>query len=172
MEGFRRGDFQVLVATNIAARGLDVDRGHPGRLSTSPACATRTGRRSAPSWRPPSSPPAGHSWSGGATTRKACTTTTPRPWPSPRCRRGRPRRRSTGRRACPSGIGPQGPHGYGAVRWPGKRENRVAGGRRDGDRSRRWTSKALLPFRRHGDTPQARHSGGVWEKPSDLGLAC
>jgi ATP-dependent RNA helicase RhlE len=25
MEGFRRGDFQVLVATNIAARGLDVD---------------------------------------------------------------------------------------------------------------------------------------------------
>ena len=24
MEGFRRGDFQVLVATNIAARGLDV----------------------------------------------------------------------------------------------------------------------------------------------------
>lgn len=25
MEGFRRGDFQILVATNIAARGLDVD---------------------------------------------------------------------------------------------------------------------------------------------------
>src|SRR5262249_55451109 len=25
MEGFRRGDFQVLVATNIAARGLDVE---------------------------------------------------------------------------------------------------------------------------------------------------
>jgi ATP-dependent RNA helicase RhlE len=25
MDGFRRGDFQVLVATNIAARGLDVD---------------------------------------------------------------------------------------------------------------------------------------------------
>ena len=25
MEGFRRGDFQVMVATNIAARGLDVD---------------------------------------------------------------------------------------------------------------------------------------------------
>ena len=25
MEGFRRGDFQVLVATNLAARGLDVD---------------------------------------------------------------------------------------------------------------------------------------------------
>jgi ATP-dependent RNA helicase RhlE len=25
MAGFRRGDFQVLVATNIAARGLDVD---------------------------------------------------------------------------------------------------------------------------------------------------
>jgi ATP-dependent RNA helicase RhlE len=25
MEGFRRGDFQVLVATNVAARGLDVD---------------------------------------------------------------------------------------------------------------------------------------------------
>ena len=25
MEGFRRGDYQVLVATNIAARGLDVD---------------------------------------------------------------------------------------------------------------------------------------------------
>jgi ATP-dependent RNA helicase RhlE len=25
MEGFRRGEFQVLVATNIAARGLDVD---------------------------------------------------------------------------------------------------------------------------------------------------
>src|SRR5438876_10468627 len=25
MEGFRRGDFQVLVATNIAARALDVD---------------------------------------------------------------------------------------------------------------------------------------------------
>src|SRR5262249_57802303 len=24
MEGFRRGDFQILVATNIAARGLDV----------------------------------------------------------------------------------------------------------------------------------------------------
>jgi ATP-dependent RNA helicase RhlE len=26
MEGFRRGDFQILVATNIAARGLDIDR--------------------------------------------------------------------------------------------------------------------------------------------------
>ena len=26
LDGFRRGDFQVLVATNIAARGLDVDR--------------------------------------------------------------------------------------------------------------------------------------------------
>jgi ATP-dependent RNA helicase RhlE len=26
MEGFRRGDFQILVATNIAARGLDVDQ--------------------------------------------------------------------------------------------------------------------------------------------------
>src|SRR5262249_36649436 len=26
MDGFRRGDFQVLVATNIAARGLDVDQ--------------------------------------------------------------------------------------------------------------------------------------------------
>src|SRR5215470_11376173 len=25
LDGFRRGDFQVLVATNIAARGLDVD---------------------------------------------------------------------------------------------------------------------------------------------------
>src|SRR5262249_44538024 len=25
MDGFRQGDFQVLVATNIAARGLDVD---------------------------------------------------------------------------------------------------------------------------------------------------
>src|SRR5437899_9205576 len=25
MEGFRRGDFQIMVATNIAARGLDVD---------------------------------------------------------------------------------------------------------------------------------------------------
>ncbi len=25
MDGFRRGDFQILVATNIAARGLDVD---------------------------------------------------------------------------------------------------------------------------------------------------
>ena len=25
MEGFRRGDYQVLVATNLAARGLDVD---------------------------------------------------------------------------------------------------------------------------------------------------
>jgi ATP-dependent RNA helicase RhlE len=25
MEGFRRGDYQVMVATNLAARGLDVD---------------------------------------------------------------------------------------------------------------------------------------------------
>src|SRR5262249_38073072 len=25
MDGFRRGDFQIMVATNIAARGLDVD---------------------------------------------------------------------------------------------------------------------------------------------------
>ena len=60
MEGFRRGDFQVLVATNIAARGLDVDAHHARhqlrraarcRRTTSTASAAPAGprRRATPS---------------------------------------------------------------------------------------------------------------------------
>ena len=64
MEGFRRGDFQVLVATNIAARGLDVDHithvisfdvpQRAGRLRPPHRPHRRARRRATPScWSPP-----------------------------------------------------------------------------------------------------------------------
>ena len=47
MEGFRRGDFQVLVATNIAARGLDVTTSPTSSASTCRPCRTTTSTASA-----------------------------------------------------------------------------------------------------------------------------
>ena len=128
MEGFRRGDFQVLVATNIAARGLDVDPHHArhqlrraeraGRLRP-PHRPHRPGprRRATPScWSPP---PRRNRWrrssgtSASACRASPCRTSITNSRPRRRSRgivapvraaRNRPSRRDTaGRRRVPEG---------------------------------------------------------------------